>query len=531
MTITAEAPLPPLRRLLFLVLLLGAGIRAIDLWRPVDGHIRESWREADVSAVARNFSREGMNILYPRIDWRGDGPGYLEMEFPLYPWSIAVCHRLLGYHEVTGRIISYLLSLATLAVFLALAVETLPGWAPLAAGLFWALNPLEIRLANAIQPEPLMFFGYVAAVYAFRRWLLGGERSWFLLGVAATALALLAKLPALHLGILFAALLFRRHGLAALRRPSVWAFATLAIVPALLWYRHAHQFWLLYGNSFGISNEYHWIGWDFFTDSSFATGILRREIEAIWMPTGAAVALFALPRERRSEGVILALWWLFAVGVFYLVAARTTGDRWATYYHIVSLPGAALLVGAGAEAIRSHATRPAILGYAGLALVMVTALFEVRQIRRDLHPAGYVARYDTAMRFAPLVPRGDLILASGGVCEEQGHEVAYNASYFFYWMDRKGFNICREQQSLTAVAGLAARGARYFVAERPALAAKPGFESELRRSYPLLAETGSALLFDLRSAGRGGTPPPWGPASGGASPAADRHHSLDRPGA
>src|SRR5512140_3266676 len=100
--------------LLLLIFLLGAGLRTIDLWRPVDGHIRESWRETDVSTVARNFDREGMNLLYPRIDWRGDGPGYLEMEFPLYPWTIAVCYRLFGYHEVTGRLISFGLSLATL---------------------------------------------------------------------------------------------------------------------------------------------------------------------------------------------------------------------------------------------------------------------------------------------------------------------------------------------------------------------------------------------------------------------------------
>jgi hypothetical protein len=60
---------------------LGAWIRSLDVWRPVDGRVRESWRECDYAAVARNFYREGMNILYPRIDWRGDGPGYAEMEF------------------------------------------------------------------------------------------------------------------------------------------------------------------------------------------------------------------------------------------------------------------------------------------------------------------------------------------------------------------------------------------------------------------------------------------------------------------
>jgi hypothetical protein len=486
-------------RLLFVLLFCSAALlRGIDLWRPVDGHIRESWRETDVSAVARNFDREGMNILYPRIDWRGDGPGYLEMEFPLYPWSIAVCHRLFGYHEVTGRLISYALSLATLTLFLALALETLPAWGALSAGLFWILNPLEIRLSNAIQPDPLMFFGYVAAVYCFRRWLTGEERCWYILGALSTTLALLGKLPALHIGVLFSALLLLRQGIAGLRRPKVWGFAALAVVPALVWYFHAHQLWLIYGNSFGISNEYHWIGLDFFTDPSFALGILRMEQEAIWMPTGVVVALFALTRRPRPEGVTLALWWLAAVFTFYLVAARTTGDRWAMYYHIVSLPAAALLFGAGSEAIRLRHERLPLLRFAGVGAVLVTMLFEVRQIRRDLHPVGYIPRYETAKRFVQFVPAGDLILASGGVCGEQGHEVAYNVPYMFYWMDRKGFNICRGEQTPGAVARFVARGARFFVAERPALVSKPGFERQMRRRYTVLAETPSAILFDLR---------------------------------
>jgi hypothetical protein len=63
----------------FALFFLGAWIRSLDVWRPVDGRIRESWRECDYAAVARNFYREGMDILYPRIDWRGDGPGYAEM--------------------------------------------------------------------------------------------------------------------------------------------------------------------------------------------------------------------------------------------------------------------------------------------------------------------------------------------------------------------------------------------------------------------------------------------------------------------
>ena len=52
--------------------IMGASLRAVNVLRPVD---TTSWRESDIASIARNYVREGMNPLYPRIDWRGDGPG------------------------------------------------------------------------------------------------------------------------------------------------------------------------------------------------------------------------------------------------------------------------------------------------------------------------------------------------------------------------------------------------------------------------------------------------------------------------
>ena len=60
--------------LIFLYLfVVGAGVRAINIWRPVD---RPMWRECDEAGIARNYYQEGMNIFYPKVDWRGDTPGW-----------------------------------------------------------------------------------------------------------------------------------------------------------------------------------------------------------------------------------------------------------------------------------------------------------------------------------------------------------------------------------------------------------------------------------------------------------------------
>lgn len=499
------------RRLLLLLaglLILGAAVRTVDVWRPVDGSIRAAWREADVAAMARNFYREGMDIRYPRIDWRGTGPGFVESEFPLYPWTVAWIYHLAGVHEQLARVVSWCLSLAALAIFLALCLRLLGPLGTAAAGLFYVLSPMEIRLATAIQPEPLMQAAFLAAVWAFIRWLDDGRRRDYLLALGCTALAILAKASALQIGILLLALLLHRHGLKAFRRADIWIFGALALLPGLLWYRHAHELWLLYGNSAGVSNESHWIGWDFFTSSRFLKAIVAADIRGVWTLAGLLAAAVAVIRRPRDRVVRVALYWFGSAMLFYLAAARTTGDRWALYYHVFTLAPAALLIGAGAEAardlLRTPGTRRGIPRLAGGLTVLALAGaygLEARQVVRDFHPHPLAGLYRCAGEFAPKIPPGSLILASGGPCtDETGRRVAWNASYMFYWMDRKGFNVCHGRQSLATVRAYADSGAAFFVAEKDALARAPGVEARLRTAFPVAAECRHAILFDLRHA-------------------------------
>ncbi len=45
----------------------------------------QGWRQADTQAIARNLAFEEFAPHRPRIDWRGDGPGYVETEAQIYP--------------------------------------------------------------------------------------------------------------------------------------------------------------------------------------------------------------------------------------------------------------------------------------------------------------------------------------------------------------------------------------------------------------------------------------------------------------
>jgi hypothetical protein len=91
-----------------------------------------------------------------------------------------------------------------------------------------------------------------------------------------------------------------------------------------------------------------------------------------------------------------------------------------------------------------------------------------------------------------------LIVASGlASVDDQGLAVAVNAPYMFYWLDRKGFSIPANQQSLDRLASFASRGARSFVAEKQFLNMAPGFETQLRRRLPIVYECDDMVAFSL----------------------------------
>jgi hypothetical protein len=203
------------------------------------------------------------------------------------------------------------------------------------------------------------------------------------------------------------------------------------------------------------------------------------------------------------------------LGVISIVASVTIAVGAAGNHRPLAMNLLALLVLTGLVATFLFGSRPtdgaettgtgwpvfcSLMVVAMSAVLVATLLYEVRENRQDLTVRGDPDLRFSAEEFARVVPSGALILASGGPCvDPTGYPVAYNSSYMFYWMDRKGFNICEQNQSIPSVEAFAARGARYFVAEQSELDRQPGFETALRQKYAVAKEFGSvAIMFTLR---------------------------------
>ena len=326
------------------IFLLGAVLRIVNINHPVD---TTSWRESDLASVARNFDRGNMNILYPQIDWRGTGPGYVEMEFPFLPWLMAAGYKIIGRYEIIGRILSYLFSLLSLFMFFKIANQLLESPGSYFAVLFFVFSPLLIEISTAIQPESLMLFFDLAAVYFFIYWIKNEKFKYLIIACIFTALAILAKISNAFLGLFFVFVLIQKTGLRFLKDYRIYLAAFTALMPPLLWYAHAKGFFNAYGNSLGLSNEYHWIGLDFFTNPYFAKGLFVNEIYFALVPVGFVLILYALFTKdlRLNSTWKFAFFWILAVYIYYIIGIRTTADTWSLYYHLVSVPPAAIFIG------------------------------------------------------------------------------------------------------------------------------------------------------------------------------------------
>jgi hypothetical protein len=495
--------------ILLLIFIVGAYLRSTELMQPAH---TESWREADVATIAKNIYLGNADMFHPQIAWDGSGPGYTESEFQLYTQLIAAFYKVFGFWEPAGRLISFVFSLATLLVFFKLSRFLFNETKALFVAFVFAISPLPFLLANTIQPESVMFFFYVSAAYAFMRWLATDSSKHYIGALLLTMLALLCKITAAHIGLFFVFLIVQQKGWRFLWQPKTIVFGILSITPAIAWYLYSMHFYRDYGNSLGVSNEYAWIGADFFTNAYFIKGLIARELENVWMKSGVLLVVPALlfTTFAKQKSTHTGLYWLVAAFVFYLAAVRTTADTWAYYYHVFSVPAAAILIGGAIQAVYEKYIQPLLFEKKRTAksiaiAITVTVLSGNFAFKCYKYLTGeknfYLAEsgfYKCVPQIDSIVPKNAMILATGGAkADPYGYQLAMNKSYFFYWLWRKGYNIAEEDQSIEAIKKFKEKGTLYFIAEESALQKKEGFINELNAAFEPVLKCNGIILYKL----------------------------------
>ncbi|MET0183418.1 MAG: glycosyltransferase family 39 protein, partial [Caulobacterales bacterium] len=239
---------PRARLLLFLAIVLGIMIRTVAFDGPVLDH--HFMRQSDTAAIARNFANEGMDFFHPRIDWRGDTPGYVESEFPIYTYSVAVLYRLFGEHEELARGLNILLFAFTSLVLFDFVRRMFGSTTALLSVFFMSVMPLSAYFTRTFQPDTLMVLASLSSIYFFWRWSNEKRIEFLAISAVAVSVAILIKPMNVYLGAPILYLCFTRLGWGFLRKIELWAFGAVALLPAFAWYSYAYGIWIHDGNTF-----------------------------------------------------------------------------------------------------------------------------------------------------------------------------------------------------------------------------------------------------------------------------------------
>lgn len=207
-----------------------------------------SWRQADTSAVTRNFLKFGFNPLYPRYDdlsniqtGRDNPEGYRFVEFPFYNAISYFLITIFGQNrfsiEIWQRLVSIISSLFSLYFIYKITTYFSARKAGLFAAALFGFLPYSVYYSRVILPEPLMVCLSLAAVYCFFLWFDCQKKiQWLLLSAFFGAAALLVKPFAVFF---FPPLLFsiysRKNKLTVSSISLLALYALIVLVPLFLW--------------------------------------------------------------------------------------------------------------------------------------------------------------------------------------------------------------------------------------------------------------------------------------------------------
>ncbi len=342
-----------------LILILAFTVRLYKINTPLaDTH---SWRQVDTAAVARNFVKDGFDLLHPRYDDLSDkqyGPnpkGYHFVELPLYNAAMAFLYQRIPLLplEVYGRLLSLLFSLLLISILYYLALRESGRVTAFFSSLVYAIMPFFVFYSRVVLPETTALsitFLSVLFLYLFskektriRQWI------YFCAAVIMFAIALLIKPMVIFYVIVLLYLFFRKYSFAMIKHIAPYIFIGASLLPLYLWRTYIQNYpegipisgWLITSvhTSQGLES--------IFFKPAFFRWIFFERINNIIL--GGYLSFFVILGvvSKVRSYLIHAV---FVSAALYLFVFQG-GNVQHEYYQILILPALALMTGLGISAL------------------------------------------------------------------------------------------------------------------------------------------------------------------------------------
>lgn len=471
----------------FLFLLLGFIARLYRIDNPVaDWH---SWRQADTSAVSRNFIKYGFDILHPRFDDLSnvasglDNPnGYRFVEFPIYNFLQSAFFKVFGIFslEVWGRLVSAISSIFS-AIFIYLIFKKyLNEFGGFLSALFFLFLPFSIYYSRVILPEPLTIMTILGGIYFFDRW---GEKvnsepktkssfSCYLWSVVFFAAAILLKPYSLFFSLPIVYLAFKYFGARAFKRIDLWLFLLFALLPFILW-----RIWMLRFPE-GIP-AYSWLfndGGIRFKGSFFYWIFAERLSRLILGYFGIALFFLGFMKLKEEKNYLFSLAFLLSslIYLFTIAAGNVRHD----YYQALIIPSVSLFLARGSLFLFSSERENKIISRTLFFIIILGMLAFSWYYVRDYFNVNNWDIVAAGKKADEVLPKNAKVIA------------LYNGdTSFLYQTNRQGWPVFEK-----SIEELINMGAQYLIIATPTKNDFSGFG----KTYKLVASSSSYLILKLK---------------------------------
>jgi hypothetical protein len=459
------------------LMLFGLLCRLYNLTAPLlDYH---SWRQTDTAAIARNFYYNGFNILYPQIDWGGAGPGYVESEFQLVPFIIAIFYKIFGVHEYVARLVIIAFSIGSIYFLYKLIRIYYSRRVAIFSAIFFIISPMELYFGRTVMPDSAMIFFSIGSLYFFNKWTNDEKNSSLILSIICTTLAFLVKISTLYLGLPLLWLAYAKYGKRLLFEPKLYLFAILALIPPAMWYYFAHSvlsqyntfdFWNLGSGTKFASLETLIDPWIYIT-------LFKNLAIYVFTPIGLLLFVYALSLKSEAKDYLFHFWFLAVIIFFVLIPLGTIGND---YYQRALIPPVAVFVG---RALSGLYERKKVLSYILIVLIFVSSIYYMANAYNQMYPV-----LDAGKTVDKIIDENDLIITTSWIGSSPN---------ILYYSNRNGWVVPSETWSEQTIEHIKGLGAKLLViTPQTLLSDNPTFARQMFGKYRSIIGS-NFVMFDL----------------------------------
>lgn len=453
-------------------------------------------RQIQTAMIARNFYREGFNILYPKMDFFGYAPGYVVLEFPLLNTLAALGYRILGgVYEWAGRLLSILFFAGAASFLYGTTKRIFDKDTALWTVVVFGILPLSIIFSRTFMPDFEMLFFCMGALYFFLGFYLEGKYSRYWFSALFLSLALLVKAHSFYIIAPLVYLIWKKQSWRFLINYKNWIYLLIAIVPAVLWYLHGRYIHSTFTQEWAFNYQLlNWFDPREFLSRDLYINIIKTYAGIFLTPIG--LTLFIGGLFVKTKGNQNLIWAWLAGGILFLIAFVTHIDD--PYYNLNILPIASIFIARMIVFMQGLDWGKTFLNYrwAKLFLVMLIFPFWIRYTGYAyIIPKGYRYIPAAGTRIQEISNKDDLIIAS-----------AAGGAQGLYFCDRKGWGFplpylgkMETKQAIEGLESLREKGAIYFVATvMDDFNKSPLFKEYMFKNYELIEhKTEKYIIFSL----------------------------------